>query len=43
MNASMEDVTRNRHPQDLIRHIQNHEEKTFECDFCEKKFAEKGY
>ena len=30
-----------RHPQDLIRHIQNHQEKTFECDFCEKKFAEK--
>ena len=30
-----------RHPQDLIRHIQNHQEKTLECDFCEKKFAEK--
>ena len=30
-----------RHPQNLIRHIQNHQEKTFECDFCEKKFAEK--
>ena len=30
-----------RHPQDLIRHIQYHQEKTFECDFCEKKFAEK--
>ena len=30
-----------RHPQDLIRHIQSHQEKSFECDFCEKKFAEK--
>ena len=30
-----------RHPQDLIRHIQSHQEKIFECDFCEKKFAEK--
>ena len=30
-----------RHPQDLIRHIQIHQEKIFECDFCEKKFAEK--
>ena len=29
-----------RHPQDLIRHIQTHQEKSFECDFCEKKFAE---
>ena len=30
-----------RHPQDLIRHIQSHQKKSFECDFCEKKFAEK--
>ena len=30
-----------RHPQDIIRHIQSHQEKSFECDFCEKKFAEK--
>ena len=30
-----------RHPQDLIRHIQIHQEKIFECDFCGKKFAEK--
>ena len=30
-----------RHPQDLIRHIQIHQEKSFECDFCVKKFVEK--
>ena len=32
-----------RHPQDLIRHIQSRQEKIFECDFCEKKFAGKDY
>ena len=30
-----------RHPQDLIRHIQIHQDKTYECDFCDKKFVEK--
>ena len=30
-----------RHPQDLIRHIQIHQDKSYECDFCDKKFAEK--
>ena len=30
-----------RHPQDLTRHIKSHQEKSFECDFCDKKFAEK--
>ena len=30
-----------KHPQDLIRHILIHQDKTYECDFCDKKFAEK--
>ena len=30
-----------RHPQDLIRHIQIHQDKSYECDFCDKKFVEK--
>ena len=30
-----------RHPQDLIRHIQIHQDKLYECDFCDKKFVEK--
>ena len=30
-----------RHPQDLTRHIKSHQKKSFECDFCDKKFAEK--
>ena len=30
-----------KHPQDLIRHILIHQDKSYECDFCDKKFAEK--
>ena len=30
-----------RHPQDLTRHIKSHQQKCFECNFCDKWFAEK--
>ena len=30
-----------KHPQDLSRHAAMHQQKTFDCDLCDKTFKQK--